>query len=96
MIYVHVDEKNKPYLDAISLEPQDGYLEKEDLSFDEMATLFNFTSKCWIDKDGNIQVSKDRLMTDAEKQNEQLSMQLKMIQSQFLNMMLALAKGGAK
>lgn len=96
MIYVKVSEKNAPYLDSLSLEPKEGYVEKEDLSFDEMATLFNFTSKCWIDKDGNIQVSNDRLMTDAEKQNEQLNMQLKMMQMQFSNLILSMAKGGNK
>lgn len=96
MIYVKVSEKNAPYLDSISLEPKDGYVEKEDLPFDQMATLFNFTQNCKLDSNGNIVVSNDKMMTDAEKQNAQLNMQLKLMQSQFLNMMLALAKGGAK
>lgn len=96
MIYVKVSETNAPYIDLISFEPQEGFVEKEDLPPEQMATLINFTNKCWIDKDGNIQVSNDKLMTDADKQNAQLNMQLKLMQSQFLNMMLALAKGGAK
>lgn len=96
MIYVKVSETNAPYIDLISFEPQEGFVEKEDLPADQMVTLINFTNKCWIDSNGNIKVSNDKLMTDAEKQNAQLNMQLKLMQSQFLNMMLALAKGGAK
>ena len=96
MIYVKAGETNAPYLDSLSLDPKEGYVEKEDLPFDQMQTLFNFTQKCKLDSNGNIQVSNDQLMTDAEKQNAQLNMQLKLMQSQFLNMMLALAKGDAK
>lgn len=96
MIYVKVSDKNAPYLDSLSLEPKEGYVEKEDLPYDQMQTLFNFTQNCKLDSNGNIVVSNDKMMTDAEKQNAQLNMQLKLMQSQFLNMMLALAKGGVK
>ena len=96
MVYVKVSETNAPYLDSLSLEPKDGYIEKEDLPYEQMETLFNFTQNCKLDSNGNIVVSNDKMMTDAEKENAQLNMQLKLMQSQFLNMMLALAKGGAK
>lgn len=96
MIYVKVSEKNAPYIDLISFDPQEGFEAKEDLPPEQMTTLINFTNKCWIDKDGNIQVSNDKLITDAEKQNAQLQMQLKMFQNQFSSLVLAIAKGGAK
>lgn len=96
MIYVKVSETNAPYIDLISFEPQEGFVEKEDLPADKMVTLINFTNKCWIDNNGDIQVSNDKLMTDADKQNAQLNMQLNMVQTQFSNLVLALAKGGNK
>lgn len=96
MIYVKVSETNPPYLDSLSLEPKDGYVEKEDLPYDQMETLFNFTQNCKLDSNGNIVVSNDKMMTDAEKENAQLKMQLNMVQSQFSNLVLALAKGGNK
>lgn len=96
MIYVKLSETNAPYLDSLSLEPKDGYIEKEDLPYDQMAILFNFTQNCKLDSNGNIVVSNDKMMTDVEKQNAQLKMQLKMMQSQFSNLVLTLAKGGNK
>lgn len=93
MVYVKISEKNAPYIDLISFEPQEGFIEK-DVDVSKMPTLINFTNKCWVDKNGEVQVSNDKVMTDAEINNQGLQMQLKMMQMQFSNLILSMAKGG--
>ena len=95
MVYVKVSETNAPYIDLISFEPQEGFVEK-DVDASKMPTLINFTDKCWVDKNGEVQVSNDKVMTDAEINNQGLQMQLKMMQHQFSNLILNMAKGGNK
>lgn len=96
-LYVHADEKNAPYLDAISFNEKDGYDEKPYLEPDKMVILMHYTTKCYLDKDGNIVVPNIQPeVTETDKQVQALQLQLKMMQSQFLNMMLVLAKGGGK
>lgn len=95
MVYVKISEKNAPYIDLISFEPQEGFIEK-DVDESKMPTLINFTNKCWVDKNGEVQVSNDKVMTDAEINNQGLQMQLKMMQMQFSNLILNMAKGGNK
>ncbi|CAI2699195.1 hypothetical protein AKUA2103_PHAGE100570 (plasmid) [Apilactobacillus kunkeei] len=95
MIYVKISEKNAPYIDLISFEPQEGFIEKN-VDESKMPTLINFTNKCWVDKDGEVQVSNDKVMTEADVKNQALQMQLKMMQIQFSNLILNMAKGGNK
>lgn len=95
MVYVKISEKNAPYIDLISFEPQEGFIEK-DVDVIKMPTLINFTNKCWVDKNGEVQVSNDKVMTDADIKNQALQMQLKMMQMQFSNLILNMAKGGNK
>ncbi|CAI2680312.1 hypothetical protein AKUH3B103M_PHAGE100600 (plasmid) [Apilactobacillus kunkeei] len=93
MVYVKISEKNAPYIDLISFEPQEGFIEK-DVDESKMPTLINFTNKCWVDKNGKVQVSNDKVMTEADVKNQALQMQLKMMQMQFSNLILNMAKGG--
>ena len=95
MVYVKLSETNAPYIDLISFEPQEGFVEK-DVDESKMPTLINFTNKCWVDKNGEVQVSNDKVMTDAEINNQALQMKLKMMQMQFSNLILNMAKGGNK
>lgn len=95
MVYVKLSETNAPYIDFISFEPQEGFVEK-DVDESKMPTLINFTNKCWVDKNGEVQVSNDKVMTDADIKNQALQMQLKMMQMQFSNLILNMAKGGNK
>lgn len=95
MVYVKLSETNAPYIDLISFEPQEGFVEK-DVDESKMPTLINFTNKCWVDKNGEVQVSNDKVMTDAEINNQALQMKLKMMQLQFSNLILSMAKGDNK
>lgn len=96
-LYVHVNEKNAPYLDAISFDEKEGYDEKPYLDPDKMVTLMYNTDKCYLDKDGNVVVPDIQPeVTETDKQVQALQLQLKMVQSQFSNLVLALAKGGNK
>lgn len=96
-LYVHVNQKNAPYLDAISFEEREGYDEKDYLSVDKMTTLITNPTKCYLDKDGNVVVPDAQPeVTETDKQVQALQLQLKMMQSQFSNLVLALAKGGNK
>ena len=95
MVYVKISEKNAPYIDLIAFEPQEGFVEK-DVDESKMPTLINFTNKCWVDKNGEVQVSNDKVMTEADVKNQALQMQLKMMQMQFSNLILNMAKGGNK
>lgn len=94
-IYVKVSETDKPYIDLLSFEPQEGFVEK-DVDESKMPTLINFTNKCWVDKNGEVQVSNDKVMTEADVKNQGLQMQLKMMQMQFSNLILSMAKGDNK
>lgn len=96
MVYVKVNPENKPYLSDISFEPKDGYIEKPDLPVEQMITLIYFTDKCKLDGSGNIQVSHDKLLSDDDVKNQALQMQLKMMQMQFSNLILSMAKGDNK
>ncbi|CAI2679198.1 hypothetical protein AKUH3B102A_PHAGE100580 (plasmid) [Apilactobacillus kunkeei] len=96
MVYVKVNPENKPYLSDISFEPKDGYIEKPDLPVEQMITLIYFTEKCKLDDNGNIQVSNDKILSDDDVKNQALQMQLKMMQMQFSNLILSMAKGDNK
>lgn len=96
-LYVHVNEEKAPYLDAISFEEKEGYDEKDYLSVDKMTTLITNPTKCYLDNDGNIVVPNIQPpLSDTEVKLQQAEMQITMMQHQFSNLILSIAKGGTK
>lgn len=96
-LYVHVNPDKEPYLDRISFEETEGYVEKEYLEPDQMVTLMYATDKCYLDKNGNIVVPNIQPpLSDTEVKLQQAEMQITMMQHQFSNLILSMAKGGNK
>lgn len=96
-LYVHVNPDKEPYLDRIAFEETEGYVEKDYLSVDKMTTLITNTTKCYLDKDGNIVVPNIQPpLSDTDVKLQQAEMQITMMQHQFSNLILSIAKGGTK
>lgn len=96
-LYVHVNENNAPYLDAISFEEKEGYDEKDYLSVDKMTTLITNPTKCYLDKDGNIVVPDIQPeLSDTDKQLQEAQKTIEIMQKQLSSLVLFVAKGGNK
>lgn len=96
-LYVHVNEKNAPYLDAISFDEKDGYDEKPYLDPDKMVTLMYNTDKCYLDKDGNVVVPDIQPeLSDTDKQLQEAQKTIEIMQKQLSSLVLFVAKGGNK
>ena len=111
MIYVHINENNKPWIDAVSTTSQEGYVAKSALLDSQIAALVNYPDKCYVDENsGAVITPQDLPMSEAEKNaqaNQQAVTTLQgqvatlqqansQLQKQLSALVLSLAKGGNK
>ena len=111
MLYVHVNQNNKPWIDAVSTTAQEGYVAKPALLDNQIAALMNYPDKCYVDENsGAVITPQDLPMSDAEKnaqENQQAVATLQgqvttlqqsnaQLQKQLSALVLSLAKGGNK
>lgn len=110
MLYVHVNQNNKPWIDAVSITAQDGYDAKPALLDSQIVALINYPDKCYVDDTGAVVTPSNLPMSDAEKnaqENQQAVATLQgqvttlqqsnaQLQKQLSALVLSLAKGGNK
>ena len=86
MLYVHIDEQNKPWIDKVSTEKLDGYEAKPGLLDNQIIALMNFPDKCYVDDNGVVVTPNQLPLSEAEKQSQQSQLQLEKMQSQIKDM----------
>lgn len=110
MLYVHVNEQNKPWIDKVSTQPLDGYDAKNGLLDYQILALVNFPDKCWVDDNGAVVTPQDLPLSEAEQNAQKaqetinqltgqvttLSQSNSNLQKQLSNLILSIAKGGTK
>lgn len=82
MLYVHVSETNKPWIDEVATEEKEGFEAKPALLDSQISALINFPTKCWVDNNGAVITPDSLPLSDAEQKYQQNDLTIKNLQEQ--------------
>lgn len=82
MLYVHVSEENKPWIDAVVTEPKDGFDAKPGLLDSQVLALIKYPTKCWVNNNGAVMTPDNLPLSDAEQKAQQNDLIIKQLQDQ--------------
>lgn len=75
MLYVHMDQVKKPYLDDVSTEKKDGYTEinANALMSNQLIAVMKYPQTCYLDESGALHAPTDLPISDEEKQAQMVA-----------------------
>lgn len=82
MLYVHINENNKPWIDAVSTTSQEGYVAKPGLLDNQIIALMNYPDKCYVDDSGAVITPNQLPLSQAEQQAQQATLTINGLKQQ--------------
>lgn len=82
MLYVHINENNKPWIDKVSTEKLDGYEAKPGLLDSQIIALMNYPDKCYVDDSGAVITPNQLPLSQAEQQSQEATLTINGLKQQ--------------
>lgn len=95
MLYVHINENNKPWIDKVSTQPLDGYDAKPGLLDIQIIALMKFPDKCYVDDSGAVITPNQLPLSQAEEQAQQATLTIDNLKQQVANLTAQIKQANA-